>query len=40
LKLGGAKASVRNAYLEIEEPYDPSPLEMVRASYEYLKGRI
>jgi sugar phosphate isomerase/epimerase len=34
------KASVRNAYLEIEEPYDPSPLEMVRASYGYLKGRI
>jgi sugar phosphate isomerase/epimerase len=34
------KASVHNAYLEIEEPYDPSPLEMVRSSYEYLKGRI
>ena len=34
------KASVRNAYLEIEEPYDPSSLEMVRASYEYLKGHI
>lgn len=34
------KASVRNAYLEIEEPYDPSPLEMVRASYAYLKGQI
>ena len=34
------KASVRNAYLEIEEPYDPSPLEMVRASTVYLKGRI
>jgi sugar phosphate isomerase/epimerase len=34
------KAAVRNAYLEIEEPYDPSPLEMVRASTVYLKGRI
>jgi sugar phosphate isomerase/epimerase len=34
------KTSVRHAYLEIEEPYDPSPLEMVRASYTYLKGRI
>ena len=34
------KTSVRNAYLEIEEPYDPSPLEMVRASYAYLKGQI
>jgi sugar phosphate isomerase/epimerase len=34
------RASVRNAYLEIEEPYDPSPLEMVRASCAYLKGRI
>jgi sugar phosphate isomerase/epimerase len=34
------KASVQSAYLELEEPYDPSPLEMVRASYEYLKGQI
>jgi sugar phosphate isomerase/epimerase len=34
------KASVHNAYLEIEEPYDPSPMEMVRASYAYLKGQI
>ena len=34
------KASVQSAYLEIEEPYDPSPLEMVRASYDYLKGQI
>jgi sugar phosphate isomerase/epimerase len=34
------KASVNSAYLELEEPYDPSPLEMVRASYEYLKGQI
>jgi len=34
------KASVQSAYLELEEPYDPSPLAMVRASYEYLKGQI
>lgn len=34
------KASVSSAYLEIEEPYDPSPMAMVRASYAYLKGQI
>jgi sugar phosphate isomerase/epimerase len=31
---------VERAFLEIEEPYDPSPLEMVRQSYDYLHGVI
>jgi sugar phosphate isomerase/epimerase len=34
------KTSVERAYLEIEEPYDPSPLGMVKASFEYLHGKI
>lgn len=34
------KSAVTRAYLEIEEPYDPSPLGMVKASYEFLKGKI
>jgi sugar phosphate isomerase/epimerase len=34
------KTRVERAFLEIEEPYDPSPLEMVRQSYDYLHGHI
>ena len=34
------KAAVSNAYLEIEEPYNPSPLAMVEASFKFLKGKI
>jgi len=34
------KASVSNAYLEIEEPYNPSPLAMVEASFKFLQGKI
>lgn len=34
------KAAVTRAYLEIEEPYNPSPLGMVKASFEFLKGKI
>lgn len=34
------KSAVSRAYLEIEEPYNPSPLGMVKASYEFLKGKI
>lgn len=34
------KAAVSRAYLEIEEPYNPSPLGMVKASFEFLKGKI
>ena len=34
------KTKVERAFLEIEEPYDPSPLEMVKQSYEYLHGHI
>lgn len=39
--LAAARTSaVSRAYLEIEEPYNPSPLGMVKASYEFLKGKI
>ena len=34
------KSSVKTAYLEIEEPYDPSAIGMVTASAAYLKGKI
>lgn len=34
------KASVERAFLEIEEPYDPSAMEMVRQSFVYLHGHI
>jgi sugar phosphate isomerase/epimerase len=34
------KTRVERAFLEIEEPYDPSPLEMVKQSYDYLHGHI
>ena len=34
------KSSVQSAYLEIEEPYVPSPIGMVQASAVYLKGKL
>jgi len=34
------KAAVKTAFLEIEEPYDPSPIGMVQASAAYLKGKL
>ena len=34
------KSSVQTAYLELEEPYDPSPIGMVQASAAYLKGKL
>ena len=34
------KTRVERAFLEIEEPYDPSPLEMVKQSFDYLHGHI
>jgi sugar phosphate isomerase/epimerase len=34
------KTRVERAFLEIEEPYVPSPLEMVRESFDYLHGHI
>ncbi|HKQ45026.1 MAG TPA: sugar phosphate isomerase/epimerase [Rhizomicrobium sp.] len=34
------KSSVASAYMEIEEPYDPSPIAMVQASAAYLKGKL
>lgn len=34
------KSSVTSAYLEIEEPYNPSPIGMVQASAAFLKGKL
>jgi sugar phosphate isomerase/epimerase len=34
------KAKVRDAYLELEGPYVPSPTAMVKASYDWMKTRI
>ncbi len=34
------KSSVTSAYLEIEEPYNPSPIGMVQQSAAYLKGKL
>jgi len=34
------KARVRDAYLELEGPYVPSPTAMVKASYDWMKTRI
>jgi sugar phosphate isomerase/epimerase len=34
------KSAVQSAYLELEEPYDPSPIGMVQASAAYLKGKL
>jgi sugar phosphate isomerase/epimerase len=34
------KTKVERCFLEIEEPYDPSPLEMVKQSYDFLHGHI
>jgi sugar phosphate isomerase/epimerase len=34
------KARIERAFLEIEEPYDPSPLEMVKQSFDYLHGKV
>jgi sugar phosphate isomerase/epimerase len=34
------KSSVTSAYLELEEPYDPSPIGMVEASAAFLKGKL
>jgi len=34
------KTRVERAFLEIEEPYDPSPLEMVKQSFDYLHGHV
>jgi sugar phosphate isomerase/epimerase len=34
------KSSVSSAYMELEEPYDPSPIGMVQASAAFLKGKL
>jgi sugar phosphate isomerase/epimerase len=34
------RSSVTSAYMELEEPYDPSPIGMVQASAAFLKGKL
>ena len=34
------KSSVTSAYLELEEPYDPSPIGMVQQSAAFLRGKL
>lgn len=34
------KSAVKTAYLELEGPYNPSPVAMVKASYDWMKSRI
>ena len=34
------KTRLERAFLEIEEPYDPSALEMVKQSFEFLHGKV
>jgi sugar phosphate isomerase/epimerase len=34
------KSSVTSAYMELEEPYDPSPIGMVQASAAFLKDKL
>jgi sugar phosphate isomerase/epimerase len=40
IRVAAHKSKVERAFLEIEEPYDPSPLGMVKASFEYMGGRV
>ena len=40
IRIAAHKSSVVRAFLEIEEPYDPSPLGMVKASFEYMGGKV
>jgi sugar phosphate isomerase/epimerase len=34
------KAKIERAFLEIEEPYDPSALEMVKRSFDFMHGQV
>jgi len=34
------KTKVERAFLEIEEPYDPSAMEMVKQSFDYMHGQV
>jgi len=34
------KTKLERAFLEIEEPYDPSALEMVKQSFDFMHGRV
>ncbi len=34
------KTKVERAFLEIEEPYDPSALEMVKQSFDFMHGKV
>lgn len=40
IRVAAHKSKVERAFLEIEEPYDPSPLGMVKASFEYMGGKV
>jgi sugar phosphate isomerase/epimerase len=40
IRVAAHKSKVERAFLEIEEPYDPSPLGMVKASFDYLGGKV
>ena len=35
-----SKTSVERAFLEIEEPYDPSAMEMVKRSFDFMHGQV
>lgn len=40
LRAAIARTKVERAFLEIEEPYDPSAMEMVKQSFDYLHGKV
>jgi sugar phosphate isomerase/epimerase len=40
IRVAAHQSKVERAFLEIEEPYDPSPLGMVKASFEYMGGKV
>jgi sugar phosphate isomerase/epimerase len=40
IRVAAHKTKVERAFLEIEEPYDPSPLGMVKASFDYMGGHV
>jgi sugar phosphate isomerase/epimerase len=40
IRVAAHQSKVERAFLEIEEPYDPSPLGMVKASFAYMDGRV
>jgi sugar phosphate isomerase/epimerase len=40
IRVAAHQSKVERAFLEIEEPYDPSPLGMVKASFDYMGGKV